>query len=76
MDTKEEKEKLLNDYREALGEKDCKYFKQVSAFCFIGGGPIVHPFCSKQNNWCFVLIIKAIFTSENFGKIIEKLFGK
>lgn len=29
VETKEEKEKLLNDYRKALGIKDCKYFKKV-----------------------------------------------
>lgn len=29
VETKEEKDKLLNDYRKALGIKDCKYFKKV-----------------------------------------------
>lgn len=30
VETKEEKDKLLGDYRKALGIKDCKYFKKVS----------------------------------------------
>lgn len=30
VDTKEEKDKLINDYKGALQEKDCKYFNKVS----------------------------------------------
>lgn len=32
VDTKEDKEKLLNEYKMALGSKDCKYFQKVSWF--------------------------------------------
>jgi E3 ubiquitin-protein ligase makorin len=28
VDTKEEKEKLLSSYKEALNKKECKYFKR------------------------------------------------
>lgn len=31
VETKDEKEKLITDYKKALGEKDCKYFKKVCA---------------------------------------------
>lgn len=30
VETKEDKDKLLSDYRSALGVKDCKYFKKVN----------------------------------------------
>lgn len=30
VDTKEEKEKLLNEYKEALQQQNCKYFNRVS----------------------------------------------
>ncbi|KAH8295825.1 hypothetical protein KR018_010637 [Drosophila ironensis] len=36
VDTKEEKEKLLSDYRAALGAKDCKYFKKGEGKCPFG----------------------------------------
>ncbi|XP_011196716.1 probable E3 ubiquitin-protein ligase makorin-1 [Zeugodacus cucurbitae] len=36
VETKEEKDKLLNDYRLALGVKDCKYFKKGSGKCPFG----------------------------------------
>lgn len=36
VDTKEEKEKLLADYRVALGEKDCKYFRKGNGKCPFG----------------------------------------
>lgn len=36
VDTKEEKEKLLVDYRAALGVKDCKYFKKGDGKCPFG----------------------------------------
>lgn len=36
METKEEKDKLLNDYRAALGAKDCKYFKKGEGKCPFG----------------------------------------
>ncbi len=32
MDNKEEKDKLIDKYKNALAEKDCKYFKKVSNF--------------------------------------------
>ncbi|KAH8373526.1 hypothetical protein KR009_012400 [Drosophila setifemur] len=36
VETKEEKDKLLNDYRAALGAKDCKYFKKGVGKCPFG----------------------------------------
>ncbi|XP_037935240.1 probable E3 ubiquitin-protein ligase makorin-1 isoform X2 [Teleopsis dalmanni] len=36
VETKEEKDKLLNDYRNALGIKDCKYFKKGEGKCPFG----------------------------------------
>lgn len=36
VETKEEKEKLLGDYRKALGVKDCKYFKKGDGKCPFG----------------------------------------
>ncbi|XP_030375100.1 probable E3 ubiquitin-protein ligase makorin-1 [Scaptodrosophila lebanonensis] len=36
VETKEEKDKLLNDYRSALGAKDCKYFKKGDGKCPFG----------------------------------------
>lgn len=36
MDTKEEKAKLLGDYRKALNSKDCKYFKLGQGKCPFG----------------------------------------
>ncbi|XP_054732857.1 probable E3 ubiquitin-protein ligase makorin-1 [Anastrepha obliqua] len=36
VETKEEKDKLLNDYRLALGVKDCKYFKKGDGKCPFG----------------------------------------
>ncbi|XP_055907276.1 probable E3 ubiquitin-protein ligase makorin-1 isoform X2 [Eupeodes corollae] len=36
VDTKEEKDKLLVDYRNALGVKDCKYFKKGDGKCPFG----------------------------------------
>ncbi|KAH8419642.1 hypothetical protein KR222_011657 [Zaprionus bogoriensis] len=36
VETKEEKDKLLNDYRAALGSKDCKYFKKGEGKCPFG----------------------------------------
>ncbi|XP_033149274.1 probable E3 ubiquitin-protein ligase makorin-1 [Drosophila busckii] len=36
VETKEEKDKLLNDYRAALGAKDCKYFKKGEGKCPFG----------------------------------------
>ncbi|XP_036325687.1 probable E3 ubiquitin-protein ligase makorin-1 [Rhagoletis pomonella] len=36
VETKEEKDKLLNDYRVALGVKDCKYFKKGDGKCPFG----------------------------------------
>ncbi|XP_020816279.1 probable E3 ubiquitin-protein ligase makorin-1 [Drosophila serrata] len=36
VETKEEKDKLLNDYRVALGAKDCKYFKKGEGKCPFG----------------------------------------
>ncbi|XP_017072450.1 probable E3 ubiquitin-protein ligase makorin-1 [Drosophila eugracilis] len=36
VETKEEKDKLLNDYRSALGAKDCKYFKKGEGKCPFG----------------------------------------
>lgn len=36
VETKEEKEKLLTDYRAALNVKDCKYFKKGSGKCPFG----------------------------------------
>lgn len=35
VDTKEEKEKLLNEYKQALNKQNCKYFKEVSYEDFI-----------------------------------------
>lgn len=37
VDTKEEKEKLLNEYKEALRQQDCKYFNRVSRLIIIIG---------------------------------------
>lgn len=34
VDTKEDKDKLLNEYKMALGAKDCKYFQKVSRIFF------------------------------------------
>lgn len=36
VETKEEKDKLLGDYRNALGIKDCKYFKKGDGKCPFG----------------------------------------
>ncbi|XP_034657905.1 probable E3 ubiquitin-protein ligase makorin-1 [Drosophila subobscura] len=36
VETKEEKDKLLNDYRAALGAKDCKYFNKGEGKCPFG----------------------------------------
>lgn len=36
VETKEEKDKLLNDYRAALGAKDCKYYKKGEGKCPFG----------------------------------------
>lgn len=36
VDTKEEKEKLIEDYKGALARKDCKYFKQGRGKCPFG----------------------------------------
>lgn len=36
VDTKAEKDKLLGDYRNALGVKDCKYFKKGDGKCPFG----------------------------------------
>lgn len=36
VDTKEEKDKLLQQYRGALGEKSCKYFRQGQGKCPFG----------------------------------------
>ncbi|XP_039964372.1 probable E3 ubiquitin-protein ligase makorin-1 isoform X1 [Bactrocera tryoni] len=36
VETKEEKDKLLSDYRLALGVKDCKYFKKGDGKCPFG----------------------------------------
>ncbi|XP_075163822.1 makorin 1 [Haematobia irritans] len=36
VETKEEKDKLLGDYRKALGIKDCKYFKNGDGKCPFG----------------------------------------
>lgn len=36
VETKEEKDKLLTDYKAALGEKDCKYFKKGEGKCPFG----------------------------------------
>lgn len=36
VDTKEEKEKLIDNYKEALSKKDCKYFKQGRGKCPFG----------------------------------------
>lgn len=36
VETKEEKDKLLNDYRAALGAKDCKYFQKGEGKCPFG----------------------------------------
>lgn len=36
VDTKEEKAKLLGDYRKALNSKDCKYFKLGQGKCPFG----------------------------------------
>jgi E3 ubiquitin-protein ligase makorin len=33
VDSKDEKEKLISKYKNALSEKDCKYFKKVSDAC-------------------------------------------
>lgn len=62
VETKDEKEKLITDYKKALGEKDCKYFKKVGAmaesacilallllglFCFFFQGEGKCPFGNK-----------------------------
>lgn len=54
VDTKEEKETLLANYRVALGEKDCKYFKKGNGKC---------PFGNK----CFYKHALADGTSVNVG---------
>ncbi|XP_016977889.1 probable E3 ubiquitin-protein ligase makorin-1 [Drosophila rhopaloa] len=36
VDTKEDKEKLLTDYRTAVGKKDCKYFRRGEGKCPFG----------------------------------------
>ncbi|XP_037926086.1 probable E3 ubiquitin-protein ligase makorin-1 [Hermetia illucens] len=36
VETKDEKEKLITDYKKALGEKDCKYFKKGEGKCPFG----------------------------------------
>lgn len=36
VDNPEEKEQLITKYKSALSEKDCKYFKKVSAVCDFG----------------------------------------
>ncbi|KAJ8983303.1 hypothetical protein NQ317_010841 [Molorchus minor] len=36
VDTKEDKEKLINDYKKALSRKDCKYFKKGHGKCPFG----------------------------------------
>ncbi|XP_014220706.1 probable E3 ubiquitin-protein ligase makorin-1 [Trichogramma pretiosum] len=36
VDTKEEKDKLITDYKEALSTKDCKYFNKGSGKCPFG----------------------------------------
>lgn len=36
VDTKEEKEKLIENYKQALSRKDCKYFKQGRGKCPFG----------------------------------------
>ncbi|XP_033170177.1 probable E3 ubiquitin-protein ligase makorin-1 [Drosophila mauritiana] len=36
VDTKEDKDKLLNEYRAAMGTKDCKYFNRGSGKCPFG----------------------------------------
>lgn len=36
VDTKEEKQKLIDSYKDALSKKDCKYFKQGRGKCPFG----------------------------------------
>ncbi|XP_031620393.1 probable E3 ubiquitin-protein ligase makorin-1, partial [Contarinia nasturtii] len=36
VDTKDEKDKLLNEYKEALGRTDCKYFNRGEGTCPFG----------------------------------------
>ncbi|XP_044764685.1 probable E3 ubiquitin-protein ligase makorin-1 isoform X2 [Coccinella septempunctata] len=36
VDTKEDKDKLIDDYKKALAKKDCKYFKKGSGKCPFG----------------------------------------
>lgn len=36
VDTKEDKEKLIDDYKNALSRKDCKYFKKGQGKCPFG----------------------------------------
>ncbi|KAL3289455.1 hypothetical protein HHI36_022879 [Cryptolaemus montrouzieri] len=36
VDTKEDKDKLIDDYKKALSKKDCKYFKKGSGKCPFG----------------------------------------
>lgn len=36
VDTKEDKDKLIKDYKCALSQKDCKYFKQGRGKCPFG----------------------------------------
>ncbi|XP_045481431.1 probable E3 ubiquitin-protein ligase makorin-1 isoform X1 [Harmonia axyridis] len=36
VDTKEDKDKLIDDYKRALAKKDCKYFKKGSGKCPFG----------------------------------------
>ncbi|CAH0562364.1 unnamed protein product [Brassicogethes aeneus] len=36
VDTKEDKEKLIDDYKKALSKKDCKYFKRGQGKCPFG----------------------------------------
>lgn len=36
VDTKEDKEKLIEDYKKALSRKDCKYFKRGEGKCPFG----------------------------------------
>ncbi|KNC32654.1 hypothetical protein FF38_13183 [Lucilia cuprina] len=58
VETKEEKDKLLGDYRKALGIKDCKYFKKGDGKCPFGNkcfykhalpnGELVNVGCPKK----------------------------
>lgn len=36
VDTKEDKDKLIEDYKEALSRKDCKYFQRGEGKCPFG----------------------------------------